>query len=182
MCCKKVTFGTLRKDGRKKPIIWGNILILILLFPAFWMMGSLANPSLSNSAEVAPVAVSGPDCTYDPFADKQETQCGRLIEDLTANGIPYDLATSDTLTLRAGSNQLSLAGYQWEVAAERRSQLQTLLGSAGYDFSVQRPAIVSMIGIVAVLLLLGGLSAMNYGSVAALLAEMFPAKIRFTLG
>lgn len=32
--------------GRKKPIIIGAVLSLLLLFPAFWVMGSLANPGL----------------------------------------------------------------------------------------------------------------------------------------
>lgn len=166
--------------GRKKPIIWGNILILITLFPAFWMMGNLANPALSNASEIAPVTVSGPNCTYDPFTDQQETKCGRLIEDLTANGIPYDLAESEALRLKAGSDELSLDGYKWNAAADRRAQLQLLLSSAGYDFSEQHPPVLRMIGIVAILLFLGLLSAMNYGSVAALLSEMFPAKIRYS--
>jgi MFS family permease len=167
--------------GRKKPIIWGNIVILITLFPAFWMLGNLANPALSQAQEAAPVVVSGPDCKYDPFADQQATQCGRLIEDLTANGIAYDLTDAPVLTLTAGSRDLSIANYGWEnPGLERREQLQQLLTTAGYDFSEQYPTVLTMIGVVAILLFLGLLSAMNYGSVAALLAEMFPAKIRYS--
>jgi MFS family permease len=167
--------------GRKKPIIWGNIVILITLFPAFWMLGNLSNPALSQAQEAAPVVVSGPDCKYDPFADQQATQCGRLIEDLTANGIAYDLTDAPVLTLTAGSRDLSIANYGWEnPGLERREQLQQLLTTAGYDFSEQYPTVLTMIGVVAILLFLGLLSAMNYGSVAALLAEMFPAKIRYS--
>ena len=167
--------------GRKKPIIWGNILILITLFPAFWMMGNLANPALSHAQETAPVVVSGPDCDYDPFADHQSTQCGRLIEDLTASGISYDLVEAPVLSLVAGSENLSIENYGWEnTGPERREQLQDLLSTAGYDFSEQYPSAMTMIAIVSILLFLGILSAMNYGSVAALLAEMFPAKIRYS--
>ncbi|MEQ8744542.1 MFS transporter [Parasphingorhabdus sp.] len=167
--------------GRKKPIIWGNIIILLTLFPAFWMLGNLANPGLSQAQETAPVAISGPDCKYDPFADQQATQCGRLIEDLTASGISYDLIAAPVLSLTAGSADLSLANYGWEKAGpERREQLQALLTTAGYDFSEQYPSVMTMLGVVAILLFLGLLSAMNYGSVAALLAEMFPAKIRYS--
>jgi len=167
--------------GRKKPIIWGNILILITLFPAFWMMGHLANPALSEAQESAPVVVSGPDCRYDPFADHQATRCGRLIEDLTASGIAYDLVESPTLTLTAGTKNLSLAEYGWEKpAAQRRDHLQDLLTTMGYDFSEQYPSAITIIAIVGILLFLGLLSAMNYGSVAALLAEMFPARIRYS--
>ena len=32
--------------GRKKPIVWGYGVTLVLLFPLFWWMGSVANPSL----------------------------------------------------------------------------------------------------------------------------------------
>ena len=167
--------------GRKKPIIWGNIIILLTLFPAFWMLGNLANPGLSQAQETAPVVISGPDCKYDPFADQQATQCGRLIEDLTASGISYDLIAAPVLRLTAGSADLSLANYGWEKAGpERREQLQALLTTAGYDFSEQYPSVMTMLGVVAILLFLGLLSAMNYGSVAALLAEMFPAKIRYS--
>ncbi len=48
--------------GRKRPIIWGNILILLTLFPAFWALGWLANPGLIESSRAAPVVVAGPDC------------------------------------------------------------------------------------------------------------------------
>ncbi len=167
--------------GRKKPIIWGNIIILITLFPAFWMMGSLANPALSQAQETAPVVIAGPDCVYDPFADQQATQCGRLIEDLTAIGISYDLKDAPVLALTAGASDLSVADYAWDKSGTaRRDQLEALLTSAGYDFSEQYPSLPTMIGVVAILLFLGFLSAMNYGSVAALLAEMFPAKIRYS--
>ncbi|NCN83701.1 MAG: MHS family MFS transporter [Sphingomonadales bacterium] len=167
--------------GRKKPIIWGNIIILITLFPAFWMMGNLANPSLSAAQDTAPVVISGPGCQYDPFADQQTTECGRLIEDLTAIGISYDLKDAPALTLTAGATDLSLADYAWDrPGTARRGQLEALLTSAGYDFSEQYPSLPTMIGVVAILLFLGFLSAMNYGSVAALLAEMFPAKIRYS--
>ena len=37
--------------GRKKPIIVGALLSLLLLFPAFWGLGHFANPGLSTAAE-----------------------------------------------------------------------------------------------------------------------------------
>ncbi|HBQ92049.1 MAG TPA: MFS transporter, partial [Erythrobacter sp.] len=42
------------------------------------------------------------------------------------------------------------------------------------------PPLASIIGIIALLLVLGMLSALTYGSVAALLSEMFPARIRYS--
>ena len=79
-----VYFGHLSdKVGRKKPIIWGYALFLIALFPGFWLLGNLANPGLAEASRATPVAVSGPDCAYDPFAEEQPTQCGQVLDALT---------------------------------------------------------------------------------------------------
>lgn len=166
--------------GRKKPILIGNVLTLILLFPAFWGIGALANPGLNQAAATAPVTVSGPQCTYDPFADEQATECGRLLQDLTTSGVAYSLEESPVLQLRARDEALSLDGYAWGDAKARQAQLQESLARVGYDFSAQFPPILNLVGIIAILLVLGGLSALTYGSVAALLTEMFPPKIRYS--
>jgi len=172
--------GLSDRIGRKKPIIWGNILTLLLIFPTFWALGSLANPGLAETAKAVPVAVSGPDCAYDPMASQQATQCGKLISDLTALGVPYSLSHGDALDLRAGGTPLALSDYSWDEAPARLEQLQGALSAHGYDFSRQHPPLLNMIGIVAALLVLGMFSALTYGSVAALLAEMFPPKIRYS--
>jgi len=166
--------------GRKKPIIIGNILILLTIFPAFWLLGQFANPALNDSARAAPVAVSGPGCEFDPFANVQATECGRLISDLTAAGVPYDLSASGELALRVGDALVPIEDFDWNDTAARKGQLDAALATAGYDFTVQHPGLGRQLGIVAMLLFFGFLSAMNYGSVAALLSEMFPARIRYS--
>lgn len=176
-----VLFGKLSdRIGRKKPIIWGDVLTLLLLFPAFWIMGNLANPGLAESARAAPVVVSGPDCSYDPFADDQATQCGRLLQDLTAEGVPYDLREDATLGLWIGEARAPIGSYAFDDPTARRAQLQTWLKAQGYDLEEQQPPLFSIIGIGAMLLALGALSGATYGSVAALLSEMFPPKIRYS--
>ncbi len=166
--------------GRKKPIIIGNILALFLLFPAFWLMGYFANPGINAAAEAAPISVAGPDCSYDPFAETQATQCGKLLEDLTDTGVPYTVTDAAEFQLTIGAEAVALDDYAWDDAAARRQALESRLTAAGYDFSVQTPPMTSILGIIAVLLTLGGLSALTYGSVAALLSEMFPARIRYS--
>ncbi len=168
------------KVGRKKPIIVGNILILILLFPLFWGIGQLANPGLSASSREAPVVVSGPDCNYDPFSETQSTKCGILLEDLTGRGVPYEMATGNELTLTVGDEAIALDRYEWDDAKVRRERLSQELTVRGYDFSEQNPPLLNLFGIGLLLLCIGGLSALNYGSVAALLSEMFPPKIRYS--
>ena len=166
--------------GRRKPILIGNVLTLILLFPCFWALGHLANPGISAASQSAPIVVSGPDCAYDPFSERQTARCGRLLEDLTDAGVPYSLVEGDVLRLRIGASDLPVAGYDWDDAPARRAALENALATSGYDFTAQRPPVANIIGIIAVLLVLGCLSALTYGSVAALLSEMFPARIRYS--
>lgn len=163
--------------GRKKPIIIGAVATLVFLFPIFWGMGALSNPGLETSARAAPVVVSGPQCEYDPFASVQSTECGKLLADLTALGVSYDVSGADLSTLTIGDETHDYAGV---VDDTRRATVQGWLEGQGYDFSKQTPSFPSLVGIVALLCALGMLSALTYGSVAALLAEMFPARIRYS--
>ena len=169
--------------GRKKPIIIGSVLTLALLFPLFWLMGSFANPQLAEAAERNPVTVSGPQCVTDPFAElfkRDQTDCGKVLETLTASGVAYTLTPGDTLALKVGGNPVAVDPAWFADGAARRTGLHAALGQYGFDFSKQQPAPANVIGIVGVLLALGMLSALTYGSVAALLSEMFPPRIRYS--
>ncbi|MDE8651922.1 MFS transporter [Novosphingobium album (ex Liu et al. 2023)] len=186
-----IIFGKLSdKIGRKKPIMIGDILTLILLFPAFWMMGSFANPGLAEAARRAPVVITGTDCNYDPFASEQATPCGKLLQDLTGLGVSYEVKPATAaqapggLDLAIGQRDVRLdqaaGGFPWADKAARQAQLKTWLEQAGYDFAKQSPPLASLLGIGAVLLVLGALSGLTFSSVAALLSEMFPARIRYS--
>jgi len=169
--------------GRKKPIVWGDCAILVLLFPVMWGIGALANPGLSATAERAPVVVSGPQCTYNPFAEltgDEQSQCGLLLETLTASGVPYEIRESDTLAMQVGERALPLEPSLFADNAARKQAIQAELKQDGYSFEKQTPPIANVIGIIALILVLGSLSAANYGGVAALLTEMFPARIRYS--
>lgn len=169
--------------GRKKPIIVGALLTLLLLFPIFWGMGKLANPGLAEASAANPVVVSGARCTTDPFAelfDREQSDCGKLLETLTANGVSYTVQQAEALALTVGGERVALPRVWMEDGAARRDGLLTALEARGFDFARQSPPLVNVVGIVALLLCLGGLSALTYGSVAALLAEMFPPQIRYS--
>lgn len=171
--------------GRKLPIVLGAGLSLALLFPLFWVMGALANPALSANAQRAPVTITGSGCAYDPFADEQGTPCGVLLQDLTNLGVPYDVqptSAQESLTLTVGGTAVPLNGVAGFTAdaSGRRAALQAILTREGYSFAPQTPPLSNILGIIGVLLVLGALSALTYGSVAALLSEMFPPKIRYS--
>ncbi|SMQ74509.1 Sugar transporter [Altererythrobacter xiamenensis] len=169
--------------GRKKPIIIGAALTLVLLFPAFWGLGSLANPGLERAAQETPITVIGPQCETDPFAElfnREQTQCGKALETLTASGVPYTLTEGPNLQLAAGGQPIALDPAWFEDGTARRDGIRSALSEYGFDFSKQQPDAVNLLGIVGLLLGLGMLSALTYGSVAALLSEMFPPKIRYS--
>ncbi len=166
--------------GRKKPILIGYALTLLLLFPIFWLIGSAANPALSAAAERAPIAVSGPDCNYSPFSGEQATNCGKLLSDLATVGVPYALTKSDQLSITIAGAAQPLADYGWADKAARGKQLQAWLGEAGYDLAKVKPTAMQVVTIMTALLVLMALSGASYGPVAALLAEMFPPRIRYS--
>ena len=169
--------------GRKKPIIIGAIASLVLLFPVFWGMGALANPGLSASAKAAPVTVSGIQCDYDPFAEVQASACGRVLQDLTALGVPYTIDTGAPSTGEVAA-EIGVGETRHSYASlgdtDRRATIQGWLEEGGYSFERQSPPMSRILGIIGLLLVCGMLSALTYGSVAALLCEMFPARIRYS--
>ena len=175
-----ILFGRMSdRIGRKKPIVWGYALTLLLLFPAFWVIGAAANPQFTAAAERAPVTVSGPECAFDPFAKDQATRCGNLLGDLTALGVPYTLRTGDAVTLQVGgAAPTPIVGDAPKDA--RVKALQAELETAGYDFAKHKPNWGSTLTVIAALLVLMALSGATYGPVAALLAEMFPPRIRYS--
>jgi len=169
--------------GRKAPIILGGGLALILLFPVFWGMGQLANPGLAEAAERTPVVVTGQDCTPDPFAElfgREQSDCGKLLDTLTSSGVRYDLRDGERPGVTVGGEAVSLPGAWFDDGAALREGVRAALTQRGFDFSVQTPPMGNIIGIVALLLVMGMLSALTYGSVAALLSEMFPPRIRYS--
>ncbi|MBE5072839.1 MFS transporter [Erythrobacteraceae bacterium E2-1 Yellow Sea] len=169
--------------GRKKPIIIGGITMLVLMFPAFWLIGHLANPGLAEAAERNPVVVSGPQCVTDPFAelfDREQSDCGKILGALTSSGVAYALEPGNTLSLTVSGNDVTIEKDWFSSAAVMRDGLQSHLSNAGFDFSLQQPPFINLAGIVGILLVFGALSALTYGSVAALLSEMFPPRIRYS--
>ena len=161
--------------GRKKPIVWGYGVTLVLLFPLFWLMGSVGNPALTAAAERAPVTVAGSQCSFDPFAERQATACGRTLGELTKLGVPYTIVSTD-----GAFDSVKVTVGDREVAGEDPAVLKPALEAMGYDFEKQIPSAVGIAVIVFALLCLSALSGFTYGPVAALLSEMFPPHVRYS--
>jgi nitrate/nitrite transporter NarK len=94
--------------------------------------------------------------------------------------VPYSLTPGADLSLKVGGEAVAIDPAWFADGAARKAGVLGALGQYGFDFSKQSPSGANLAGIVAVLLALGMLSALTYGSVAALLSEMFPPRIRYS--
>jgi MFS family permease len=171
-----VFFGRLSdRVGRRRPILIGYALTLLLLFPIFKLIGSAANPELAGAAERAPVAVERAACDFDPFAGKQADLCGQMLGELGRLGVPYRFIPQSIeaqgVGLRAGEQRVEIMSPE---------QVRPFLESAGYSFERSVPPAGRIALILLAIVALSALSGATYGPVAALLSEMFPARIRYS--
>jgi len=167
-----VLFGWLSdKVGRKAPIIVGYVLTLALLFPCFWIMGNAANPHLARAAKHSPVIVSGPACNYDVFAKTQADECAQLLDHFSKRGVAYQ-------TVHAPATVVTIGGIT--VNDTSAEGLDAALAANGYQLDKVKPGPQQIAIILAAILVLSALSGITYGPVAALLAEMFPPRIRYS--
>jgi MFS family permease len=171
-------FGWLSdKIGRKPPIVFGYVLTIILMFPLFHWMAAAANPELAAAMQRNPVTVQGTNCAFNPFAQgPQATPCARAVAELTKRGIAYTVLpaegwTGDTYQVRVGPSVVDAA----DPAA-----LDRALGNAGYRLEKSVPSFGKAVQVVIAITIIGFLSGMTFGPVAALLVELFPARIRYT--
>ena len=182
-CGWYVLFGWLSdRVGRKRPIVIGYALTLLLIFPIYWTMGSAANPGRAAAHQRAPVTIHRSGCDFDPFAARQADLCGQIIGELGRLGVQYSFseppaganvaaAAATPVAIRLGDEVRSVAGAD---------QVRPLLEEAGYSFDPVIPSPGGIAVILLALLAITALSGMTYGPVAALLAEMFPPQIRYS--
>ncbi len=174
-------FGKLSdRIGRRAPMVAGFILALLLLFPLFHTIGNAANPGLAEASSRAPVVVAGPDCHYALFASDQETQCGKLLADLTNLGVTNTNVAAPAVSLTAGGVPIALGTYPWSDKAARSKAMTQMLAAQGYDLAKVKPSMGNAIIIVLSIALLVVFCGATYGGMAALLCEMFPARIRYS--
>jgi MFS family permease len=147
------------------------------MFPLFHWMASAANPELSAAMATNPIVVRGSDCRYDPFAKVQATACGKALDTLSKKGVAY--ATIAAPGGAAMAAPVVTIGSR-QVDAADPAALDAALASAGYKLEKTTPSLAQALQVVLAIIVIGFLSGMTFGPVAALLVELFPARVRYT--
>ncbi|MEN3951813.1 MFS transporter [Iodidimonas sp. SYSU 1G8] len=159
------------KVGRKKVLLAGYGMAALLVFPLFHLLAGAANPALSEAMERAPVTVAATDCPFNAFAEKQTADCARAMAFLAKRGVSYEKAPGD-----AGADVVISVGGE-RVTGYDEAAITAALEAAGYPSTAEGTNYVLVIAIVLCLIFL---SAVAYGPVAAIMTELFPAKVRYT--
>jgi MFS family permease len=176
-----VLFGWLSdRIGRKKIIMAGCALAAISYFPLFGALTGAANPALAEASERAPVIVHADPAScsvqFDPIGKTNfnTTGCDIAKSTLAKAGIPYANAADGDGAISIGGQMIGagdLATYAGRITAA--------VAQAGYPAKAD-PARIDRVQVVAILFALVLLVTMVYGPIAALLVELFPARIRYS--
>ncbi len=161
------------KVGRKKLLLAGYAIAAFSVFPLFHMMADGANPALAKATREAPARLELPECDFSVFAPKQDAPCAKALAYLSKRGISY----AKVEPYVAGQVALTVGGTR--VAGFDEKAYTAALVAAGYPDKAD-PAQKQRWKIILAVFLMVALSAMTYGQVAAILVEMFPARIRYT--
>jgi len=191
-----ILFGWLSdRIGRKPIILTGCLLAALTYFPLFQALSRAANPDLAAAQAAAPVTVVADpdDCSFqfDPIGRNRfdSRSCDIAKAFLARAGISYanEAAPAGTVArLRIGGTEIAapdptrLAGTVRAAAiTEFQGRAQSALTAVGYP-SRADPAKIDRVMVVLILTILVLYVTMVYGPIAALLVELFPARIRYT--
>jgi MFS family permease len=191
-----VFFGWLSdKIGRKPIILTGCLLAMVTYFPLFQGLTRYANPALFAAQAAAPVTVIADpaQCSFqfDPIGKNKfdSTSCDIAKSFLAKAGVSYnreDSAPGTVAQIRSGTTSLAAPDPRVVSGPERKAAIAAFQASAkaalsaiGYPDKAD-PAAINKPMVVLILFVLVIYVTMVYGPIAALLVELFPARIRYS--
>jgi MFS family permease len=185
-----IVFGTLSdRIGRKKIIMAGCALAALTYFPLFKGITHFANPALESAIASSPVTVVADPatCTFQfnmTGKARFTTPCDVAKNALVTRGIPYrNEEAPGPAVIKVGN--VTVPAYDGEApdakakAAAFDKSLGAALTSARYPAKAD-PDRVNVVAVVILLFILVLYVTMVYGPIAAMLVEMFPARIRYS--
>ena len=189
-------FGWLSdRIGRKKIILAGCLLAAVAYFPLFHSLAKAVNPALYAAHARAPVTVVADpaNCSvqFDPIGRTQfnRKSCDLAKSFLAKAGVGYaneSAPAGSAAQLRIGDVVLGVPDPRVTTGSELGDAVETFqnaaraeLSMAGYPDKAD-PAQIDWPVAIAILTLFVIFVTMVYGPIAALLVELFPARIRYT--
>ena len=191
-----IFFGWLSdKIGRKRIILTGCLLAMLTYFPLFGALTRYANPALYAAQSAAPVTVTADphQCSFqfDPIGKNKfdSTSCDIAKSFLAKAGVTYqriDAPPGTIAQIRSGLNTFTAPDPATVTGKERKAaiaafqtEVKAALSAAGYPDKAN-PATINKPMVVLILFILVLYVTMVYGPIAALLVELFPARIRYS--
>ena len=191
-----VLFGWLSdKIGRKPIILCGCFLAMVTYFPLFEALTRYANPALYQAQAAAPVTVYADpgQCSFqfDPIGKNKfdSTSCDIAKSFLAKAGVSYkriDAPSGAVAEIRSGTTTLAAPDPRTVTGKDRKEAIakfqaaaKTTLTAAGYPDKAD-PAAINKPMVVLILFVLVLYVTMVYGPIAAMLVELFPARIRYS--
>jgi MFS family permease len=190
-----VLFGWLSdRIGRKRIIMAGLAAAVLFYFPLFKALTSAANPALAAAQRTAPVTVFADksQCSFqfDPVgrAKFDRKPCDVAKSTLARAGVTYRnaAAASGIVRVEIGARAILApaldgldAAARGEAIAAFQKETAAALADVGYPARAD-PARVNRPFVILIITLLLTITTMCYGPMAALLVELFPARIRYT--
>jgi MFS family permease len=189
-------FGSLSdKIGRKPIIMTGCLIAALTYFPLFHALTQYANPALYAAQNSAPVTVVADpkDCSFqfDPIGKKtfDSKSCDIAKAFLAKASVTYkseDAPAGTVAQIRSGSNVFTAPDPKAVSGADKKAaiaafqkEVKTALTAAGYPDKAD-PAGINKPMVVLILFTLVLYVTMVYGPIAAMLVELFPARIRYS--
>jgi MFS family permease len=191
-----VFFGWLSdKIGRKPIILAGCLLAILTYFPLFESLTRYANPALYKAQAAAPVSVYADpgQCSFqfDPIGKNKfdSTSCDIAKSYLAKAGVSYsriEAPSGAVAEIRSGSTTLTAPDPRVLTGKDRKDAIakfqgatKSALAAAGYPDKAD-PATINKPRVVLILFILVLYVTMVYGPIAAMLVELFPARIRYS--
>jgi MFS family permease len=181
------------KIGRKPIILAGCLIAALSFFPIFRMITANANPTLEKAIETVKVEVVADPAQcgdlFNPVGTRVFTKpCDTARAYLAQSSVKYSTAPG-----AAGSGVKVVVNGKDTPYTDAKTSNPAVLAAvqaAGYPkagdaqivkmsnpFDIFRPQVAAVIGLLFILVMF---VTMVYGPIAALLVELFPARIRYT--
>jgi MFS family permease len=168
-----VFFGWISdRIGRRPVLLTGLLLGAISILPIFYGLLYFGNPALAQFNRNVEVKLTGENCHYNPFV-RPRNDCERNQEWLIKQGVVYllneEVGKSTQVTVKS---EISVEGF-------KPDELQQSLKKENWPDKADVNQ-ANLPAIVALLLILVVALALITGPQTAVLAELFPARTRYT--